>query len=186
MSGKLIIYCGPMFAAKTTGLIAEIQIQQETCPNEKLMVYKPSLDDRYDPVDIKTHAGHSLKSLTGLTVLPVPRDYDFLDDADFIAIDEVQFFDSTIVPAVLRLLKKGTTVVAAGLDLDSDGNPFGPMPQLLALADHVEKHLAVCTVCDEPANRTFRKVRTGSQILVGGSDLYEPRCLEHWLEGMNY
>ena len=185
MSGELIIYCGPMFAAKTTGLIAEIQMQLEACPNEKIRVYKPSLDHRYSPTDIRTHAGHSLKDLTGLDVQPVPTSFDFSDDADFVAIDEAQFFDKEIISAVFRMLKKGTTVVIAGLDLDSDGKPFGPMPELLALANHVEKHLAICSVCDEPASRTFRKVKTGNQIQVGGSDLYEPRCLDHWFEGMN-
>ena len=79
------------------------------------------------------------------------------------------------------MLTNKIDVVVAGLELDSDANPFGAMPVLLCLADHVEKCSATCCICDGSATRTFRKVKTSGQILVGGSDFYEPRCFEHWL-----
>lgn len=184
--GELIVYCGPMFSGKTSGLIAEIQIQMESKPGEKIKVYKPSLDNRYDAVDIKTHEGYSLKELTGIDVSPVPLTYDFADakDADFIGIDEAQFFDHEIINTITDLLNSGINVVLSGLELDSDGKPFGAMSELLEMADYVEQLFAVCVVCDGPADRTFRKAKKGGQILVGGSDLYEPRCMADWLEGM--
>jgi thymidine kinase len=176
-----------MFSGKTSGLIAEVQMFLAADNDlNTIRVYKPSLDNRYDPVDIKTHDGHSLQELTGISVSPVPCNFQFGDDVAFVGIDEAQFFDMSILDHVERMIRKGTTVVVAGLDLDSDGKPFGPMPQLLALATHVEKHMANCSLCESSANRTFRKQKQGGQILVGGTETYEPRCFGHWIEGMGY
>lgn len=186
--GELVVYCGAMFSGKSSGLIAEIQIQLESNPNKKIKVFKPSLDTRYDLVDVKTHDGYSLKKSTGIDVIPVSTSHDFEDcnDVDFVAIDEIQFFDLKVVSHIDNLLNKGIDVVVAGLDYDSEGIPFGPMPFLLEMSEYNEELFAVCIVCDKPANKTFRKTKSGEQILVAGADVYEPRCEEHWLEGMKF
>lgn len=179
--GLLTVYCGPMFAKKTSALIAEIQCVQEMEPEKTIKVFKPCIDKRYDVVDIKTHDGDSLQELTGLSVTPVDIDFDFSSvDADMIFVDEIQFFDKSIVVSFLDLIKRGISVSVCGLDLDSRGMPFGPMPELLCVAGYVQKLEANCSCCQNPATRTFRKVKSSGQVLVGGNDMYEARCLIHW------
>lgn len=183
-NGALIIRSGCMFSGKSTGFIAEIQMQLEFLKKEEITVYKPIIDDRYSELDIITHNGHSLKKLTGIDVTPIPVNYDFPKYNQCIAIDEIQFFDSKIFYHISKMIEHGVTVIVAGLDLDSDGDPFGVMPNLMALSNHIEKHTAICCVCGESATRTFWKgITPKTKIKVGGKDLYEPRCLSCWISG---
>jgi thymidine kinase len=174
-----------MFAKKTTALIAEIQVIQDNFYNTKISVFKPSIDNRYDLTDIKTHDGHSLQRLTGLTVQPVSLDFDFSTiESNFIIIDEIQFFKDTAFDSILKVLERDCDVVVAGLDLDSNGKPFGIMPRVLSYANYIEKLSSKCSCCNEDATRTFRKIKSNETVLVGGTEFYEPRCLKHWSEGM--
>jgi thymidine kinase len=184
-NGQMTVYCGPMFAKKTTALIAEVQVIQDNFDDPKISVFKPSIDNRYDLTDIKTHDGHSLQKLTGLTVRPVPLDFDFSQvESNFIIIDEIQFFKESSFESIMKVLAKECDVVVAGLDLDSNGEPFGIMPKILCYSNYIEKLNSICSCCNEEATRTFRKVKAKETVLVGGTDLYEPRCLKHWSEGM--
>lgn len=181
--GLLTVYCGPMFAKKTSALLAEASILNEDETLE-LEIYKPAIDKRYDPSDIKTHDGLSMKELTGIMATPVDISHDFSKiRCDMIIIDEIQFFTEESFNTILVALENGVDVAVAGLDLDSNGKPFGIMPLVLSYANIVEKFCSYCAVCNKRASRTYRKVKSEEQVLVGGSDLYEPRCLKHWREG---
>lgn len=186
-TGKLTVYAAPMFGGKTTSLIAELENSIEE--NKKAIVVKPTIDKRYSIDDIVSHDGTSLKKLTGhsvrlLDVNDVLSNED-LEGIDIVLIDEAQFFTNLCNNSILNYLEKGIDVVAVGLDLDSNGVPFGSMPFLLSIADVVYKLSGICSVCGEDATRTFRKLSASStdQVLIGGKETYEPRCLQHWLEG---
>jgi len=97
-------------------------------------------------------------------------------DTEVVAIDEGQFFDASIVGVADELANRGLRVIVAGLDQDYRGRPFEPMPELLAVAEYITKTLAICMVCGAPANRTYRKLKRGGRVVVGGTDLYEARC----------
>lgn len=187
----LTVYTGCMFASKTTSLIAEAQIALEE--NKSVLLLKPSIDSRYGESDIKTHDGLSATEL-GLTPFLIPTDWEidkkiFLHNSetskiDLVCIDEVQFLKNADL-IVKEFLSKGIDVVCAGLDLDSFGNSFGKMGELLCLADIIQKCVASCAVCGETATRTFRKLSADQSqvVVVGGSNMFEPRCYKHWEEG---
>ena len=186
-NGILTVYAGPMYAGKTTALIAELEagIEDEL----SVLVIKPVIDNRYSDEDIVSHDGTSLQQTTGHKVKRLAVD-EFLttpeiQDVDLLLIDEAQFFTTLCLEKVSEYLSRGVDVVAVGLDMDSEGLPFGSMPYLLSLANNVYKLSGVCSVCGDEATRTFRKVNATSsaQVLIGGSETYEPRCLAHWLEG---
>ena len=103
-------------------------------------------------------------------------------DTEIIAFDEVQFFGNYILDVVDRLVQADKRVIVAGLDMDSSGKPFGPIPQLLAIAEDVTKLTAVCETCGEPATHSFRKSDSKKQVLVGAATIYEARCRKHWQE----
>ena len=186
-TGTLTVYAGPMYAGKTTALIAELEANLEE--NKQVLVIKPAIDNRYSDNDIVSHDGTSLQKTTGHTVKRLAVDGEILssdlEDIDLLLIDEAQFFTSLCLEWVSQYLNRGIDVVAVGLDMDSEGRPFGSMPYLLSLANNVYKLSGVCSVCGDEATRTFRKVNATSsaQVLIGGSETYEPRCLTHWLEG---
>ena len=187
-TGTLTVYAGPMMAGKTTSLIAELEMCIEE--NRKALVVKPIIDNRYDARDVVSHDGISLQASTGQEVKLLGLDQtlepDDLVDVDLLLIDEAQFFIN-LADDVESYLALGIEIVAVGLDMDSEGRPFGCMPQLLALADNVYKLTGLCTVCGKEASRTFRKLSAPSdnQVLIGGAETYEPRCLEHWIQGQN-
>ena len=187
--GTLTVYAGPMYAGKTTALIAELEASLES--NSNVLVVKPSIDNRYSEEDIVSHDGVSLQKVTGRSVKRLPTDYDLdfkeMENVEVLLIDEAQFFTTLCEYWVPVYLERGVDIVAVGLDMDSEGKPFGSMPFLLSLANNVYKLSGVCTVCDGEATRTFRKLsaRSSDQVLIGGAETYEPRCLHHWLEGQN-
>lgn len=186
-AGTLTIYTGPMTSGKTSALIAELENSLEE--NKRVLVIKPSIDSRYSDEDIVTHDGISLQKTTGHVVrrLGVNDCLNLSDikDIDVLLIDEAQFFKELCTESIPFILRCGVDVVAVGLDMDSEGVPFGSMPYLLSLANNVYKLAGVCSVCGDEATRTFRKVNVSStaQVLIGGSETYEPRCLAHWVEG---
>jgi thymidine kinase len=186
-NGILTVYTGPMMSGKTTSLIAELESEVED--NRSVMVIKPMIDNRFSDEDIISHDGISLQKETGYKVTRLGVNdvlsLESLEGIDVLLIDEAQFFIELSLNKVSEYLQHGIDVVAVGLDLDSDGKPFGSMPYLLSIANNVYKLTGVCTCCNEEATRTFRKLSapTEAQILIGGKETYEPRCLTHWVEG---
>lgn len=180
-SGWVELICGSMFSGKSEELIR--RVRRATFGNLNVRVYKPAIDDRYKEDAVVSHNG------TSVTARPVKNSLDILqhvtDEMDVVGIDEVQFFDEHIVEVVECLADKGIRVIVAGLDTDFRGEPFGKMPDLMALSESVTKLNAICPVCGSPASRTQRLIdgKPASYddpvILVGASESYEPRCRHH-------
>ena len=176
-AGSIEVVCGPMFSGKTEELIRRVKRAQ--IAKQKIQIFKPLIDTRYSKTKVVSHS--SLK----IEAIPVSSSMEIFDkifdSTRIVAIDEVQFFDQDIIDVVSRLARRGCRVICAGLDQDYKGNPFGPMPHLLAVADEVMKVHAICTVCGSPASKTFRKKEEANldQVLVGESDRYEARCRNH-------
>ena len=156
-----------MFAGKTEFLIRSVR--EATEAGLRVAVLKPNVDTRNDGARITSHRGTIIEAVTVASDFEVPS-------VDVLALDEVQFFPQAIVPRLVRAVSDGMTVIACGLDLDANGMPFGPVPTLLALADDVVKLRGVCAVCGQASTRSQRLISYGTTILVGGSNLYEPRC----------
>ncbi|WP_164667563.1 thymidine kinase [Virgibacillus doumboii] len=180
-SGWVEVICGSMFSGKSEELIR--RVRRATYGNLSVRVFKPAIDDRYADDSVVSHNG------TSTIARPVKNSDEILEymesDIDVIGIDEVQFFDENVVSVADELANKGIRVIIAGLDTDFRGEPFGPMPKLMALAESVTKLNAICPVCGSPASRTQRLIndRPASYddpiILVGASESYEPRCRHH-------
>jgi thymidine kinase len=177
-AGIVEVVCGPMFSGKTEELIRRVRRAQ--IARQKVQIFKPAIDDRYHETDVVSHSSLSI------TALPVANSLDILghlyDSTRVVAIDEVQFFDENIIPVIKKLARRGIRVICAGLDQDYKGSSFGPLPELLCMADRVDKIQAICTVCGAPASKTYRKnaEECEQQVLVGESDRYEARCRIHW------
>jgi thymidine kinase len=161
-----------MFSGKTEELIR--RIKRAVFARQRVQVFKPRIDDRYDPRRIVTHEAWSFEAIAVATSASLEARVD--DETDVVAIDEAQFFDRDIVDVCDRLANKGLRVIAAGLDQDYLGRPFPPMPELMAIAEEVTKVRAVCTVCGASASRSQRVVDDSATVLVGGSESYEARC----------
>jgi len=170
--GWIEVICGPMFSGKTEELIR--RLRRAVYARQKVEIFKPKIDTRYDAIEIVSHSRQSL------TAKPIAHATEILaqvaTDAEVVGIDEAQFFDRTVVEVAQTLADRGVRVVLAGLDQDFRGMPFEPMPELLAVAEFVTKSLAICMVCGNPAGRSQRLTREGGRVLVGASDSYEARC----------
>lgn len=175
-SGSIEVVCGPMFSGKTEELIRRVKRAQ--IARQKVQIFKPAIDNRYHETEVVSHSAVSMEATPVNTSVEILQ--RVFDSTRVVAIDEVQFFDENIIVVVEKLARRGIRVIAAGLDQDFMGKPFGPMAALLAIADSVDKIHAICTVCGAPASKTFRKnPNNSSQILVGETDLYEARCRAH-------
>ncbi|MGV3463821.1 MAG: thymidine kinase [Heyndrickxia sp.] len=180
-SGWIEVICGSMFSGKSEELIRRIRRAQFA--KQEILVFKPKIDNRYSDESVVSHNGTSVIAHP----IEMAKDiYNFIHDkVDVIAIDEAQFFDQEIIEVVQALANKGYRVILAGLDQDFRGEPFGPMPQLLSIAEQVTKLQAVCTICGSPASRTQRLINGNPAcyedpvILVGASEAYEARCRHH-------
>ncbi|MBR4471049.1 MAG: thymidine kinase [Erysipelotrichaceae bacterium] len=169
---------GCMFAGKTEELIRRIKVLEFA--KKEIMVFKPKIDDRYSQTRVVSHAGSSVESHV---ISDAAEILDIIKDTtQVVAIDEAQFFDDNICAVCNELADRGIRVMAAGLDTNFKGEPFGPMPQLITEAEFVTKLAAVCNKCGAPATRTQRIIdgRPASYndpiILVGASESYEARC----------
>lgn len=179
--GSIEVICGGMFSGKTEELLRRIRNAQYA--KLKLTVFKPRLDDRYSINEVVSHNGLATMAR------PVESSLHILNQievgTDLVAIDEAQFFDEELPEVVTHLADRDYRVVIAGLDQDFRGEPFGVMPHLMALAEHITKLHAVCTVCGRPASRTQRLIngepagKDDPVILVGASEAYEARCRQH-------
>jgi len=169
--GWIEVICGSMFSGKTEELIR--RLKRVKIANLKVEIFKPAIDVRYDVVNIVSHDTNAILST------PVDSSQAILilaQGVDVVGIDEAQFFDAEIGNVCEELAQKGIRVIVAGLDMDYLGNPFGQMPNLLAKADYITKLHAICQVCGNFANISYRKVKTEGQVLLGEKDVYEPRC----------
>tara|TARA_Y100000814_G_scaffold265082_1_gene218123 strand:- start:233 stop:823 length:591 start_codon:yes stop_codon:yes gene_type:complete len=177
--GSIEVICGSMFSGKTEELIR--RLKRAKIANQKIQIFKPSLDSRNNDY-IESHDKNRIKSLTVKASYDV---YDIGKDFDVIGIDEVQFFDDEIVSVCNSLANNGVRVIAAGLDMDYLGNPFGPMPNLMAIAEYVTKVHAICSKTGNIANYSYRKNKEDSIILIGEKDEYEALSREIFYEKMN-
>ena len=178
-SGWLELICGSMFSGKTEELLR--RIRRAEIGRQQVQIFKPAIDNRYGLVRVASHNGVARED--AVVVHSAEAILERLSSGtEVVAIDEVQFFDDTILQVVEKLAGNGLRVIAAGLDQDFRGEPFGPVAALMALAEYVDKLQAICVVCGAPASRTQRLI-DGSParyddpiILVGGSESYEARC----------
>lgn len=174
--GHIEVVCGSMFSGKTEELLRRVRRAQ--IARQKVQVFKPGIDNRYSLDHVQSHDANRVASK------PVEKAWEILDLVEdhtrVVGIDEAQFFDDAIVDVVQKLAYRGIQVIIAGLDLDFRGQPFGPMPRLLAVAEDVTKLSAVCVICGGPASRTQRIAGplgpAAVRVAVGAKDLYEARC----------
>jgi thymidine kinase len=169
--GSIEVICGSMFSGKTEELIRRLKRAQIAKLNVE--IFKPKTDTRYDETAVVSHDLNSIQST------PVDSSSAILllgANTQVVGIDEAQFFDEDLPEACNKLALKGIRVIIAGLDMDFLGKPFGPMPALLAIAEHVTKVNAVCMRCGSPAVYSYRTVANDAKILLGEKDSYEPRC----------
>ncbi len=189
MGGRLEVIAGPMFAGKTEELLR--RVERARIARKTVLLFKPEIDVRYSATEVVTHNGRRLPC----RLLPVSLDLsgfkehlspEELASVEVFAFDEAHFFGASFPEICEDLVAQGKRVIVAGLDLNFRAEPFGPIPVLLALADEVVKLTAVCTVCGAPATRTQRLVGgkpalAGPEVLLGGLEIYEPRCREHFV-----
>ena len=167
--GWIEVICGSMFSGKTEELIRRLKRAQFA--KQRIEIFKPIVDTRYDDEMVVSHDANEIRS----TPVPVASNIRLLaNDVDVIGIDEAQFFDDEIVTVCNDLANQGIRVIVAGLDMDFKGNPFGPMPALMATAEYVTKVHAVCKKSGNIANYSFRKNKKTDIVVIGEKDKYEP------------
>jgi len=170
--GWLEVICGPMFSGKSEELIRRLRrVQIAKMP---LQIFKPYVDTRYDENRIVSHSAQKIDAVCVQNTVELEQ--KFLSSTEVLGIDEVQFFDTEIVPFARTLANRGVRVIVAGLDQDYTGKAFEPMPALLTEADYVTKTLAICSKCGAPANRSQRLTNNPEQVVIGATDIYEARC----------
>ena len=180
MRGNLETIVGAMFAGKTSELLKRILWAKHQ--NKKIIVIKPSLDDRYSNEKIITHNDLSHKCYAMNDWPTTLKKFTFeKSEVDMVFLDEIQFMDTKhTLNNVEIILNKGIDVVCAGLDQDSRGKPWETSSMLLGLSDKIVKIYGFCNVCGIEATKTFRKIEGGERTQVGAANIYEPRCLKHW------
>lgn len=176
--GWVEVIIGPMYSGKSEELIR--RIRRTKIAKQKLQVFKPEIDNRYSKIDVVSHCGEKEDAV------PIKDSTELLGllhkDTQVVAIDEVQFFDEGIVGVITKLADNNKRVICAGLDMDFKGEPFGPIPPLLAVAEFVDKIQAICVVCGNPATRTQRLINGKPAkyedpiVLIGATESYEARC----------
>lgn len=179
--GWIETVCGSMFSGKSEELIR--RLKRAKIANQKVEIFKPQVDKRYDDEDIVSHDKNRIRST------PVNSSQHILllaENVEVVGIDEAQFFDNGLPEICELLARKGIRVIVAGLDKDYLGKPFGPMPNLMAISDYVTKLHAICVQCGCLATHSFRTAANEERLLLGEKDSYEPRCRSCFVEGMHY
>ena len=169
--GWIEVICGSMFSGKTEELIR--RLRRALIAKQEVAIFKPRIDNRFATDHIVSHDAQRIPSIA---VSCAQEILEKSADAQVIAIDEAQFFDNDLVHVCEELADQGKRVIVAGLDQDFRGQPFEPMPQLLAVAEYINKMLAICMKCGNPANRTQRITESTERVVVGDTDVYEARC----------
>ncbi len=171
LGGSIEVICGSMFSGKTEELIRRLRRAQ--IAKMQVEIFKPKTDIRYHESAVVSHDLNTIPSI------PVEGSSTILllaGNTQIVGIDEAQFFDSELPSVCVKLANKGIRVIVAGLDMDFEGNPFGPMPALMAIAEDVTKVHAVCMKCGGPALFSYRLTEDKNQLLLGEKENYEPRC----------
>ena len=171
--GRIEVICGSMFSGKTEELIR--RMRRASFAKQRVEIFKPAIDTRYSEENVVSHDQHAIQST------PVDSSSSILllsSDADVVGIDEAQFFDDGLVKVCNELANKGVRVIIAGLDMDFQGRPFGPIPGLCAIADEVTKVHAICVKCGALAYISHRLVQNDKRVLLGEKLTYEPLCRE--------
>lgn len=161
-----------MFSGKSEELIR--RLRRAKIARRRVQVFKPSIDDRYHASSIASHSEHTIEARAVERAKDILRYTD--DRTEVVGVDEAQFFDHEVVEVCQKLANMGKRVIVAGLDQDYLGQPFEPVPQIMAIAEYVTKTLAVCMRCGAPANRTQRLIASADRVVVGAMDSYEARC----------
>ncbi|MDO9594882.1 MAG: thymidine kinase [Lutibacter sp.] len=177
--GWIEVICGSMFSGKTEELIRRLKRAQFA--KQKVEIFKPAIDVRYDVEKVVSHDANEIRST------PVPSSANIrllASDVDVVGIDEAQFFDEEIVAVCNDLANRGVRVIVAGLDMDFKGNPFGPMPALMATAEYVTKVHAVCTRTGNLAHYSYRKAASEELVLLGETQEYEPLSRSAYFKAM--
>ncbi len=170
-SGWIEVICGSMFSGKTEELIR--RLKRAKIAGQKVEIFKPTTDTRYDVQNVVSHDANSILAT------PIGHSTKLLELADnvsVIGIDEAQFFDNELADVCQNLALKGTRIIIAGLDMDYKGNPFGPMPNLLAVAEYITKVHAICHHCGNLATHSFRLSEEEGTVVLGEKERYEARC----------
>ena len=178
-SGSIEVVCGCMFSGKTEELIR--RLRRATIAKQNVEIFKPALDTRYDIENVVSHNNTTIRST------PVQFASDILllsGESDVVGIDEAQFFDNQIIEVCRTLANNGKRVIVAGLDMDAQGNPFGPMPQLLAIAEFVTKLHAICTVSGSLASFSYKLSDSDKTVELGEKDIYEARNRKYFYQGL--
>jgi len=170
-SGWIEVICGSMFSGKTEELIR--RLKRSKIANQRVEIFKPGIDTRYGEEKVVSHDANYILSM------PIEHSSRLLqlsEGVDVVGVDEAQFFDEDLPENCQRLALRGIRVIVAGLDMDYRGLPFGPMPNLLAVAEYITKVHAICPHCGNLATHSYRLVQEEATILLGEKDHYEPRC----------
>lgn len=163
--------CGSMFSGKTEELLR--RLRRAKIANQKVEIFKPMVDTRYHDTLIVSHDENHIQS----TPIGIAENILlYSNEVEVVGIDEAQFFDENLPDVCAKLAANGTRVIIAGLDMDFKGQPFGPMPRLMAMAEYVTKVHAICVRCGSPAGFSYRLSAEESTVLLGEKDHYEPRC----------
>ncbi|MBL7815998.1 MAG: thymidine kinase [Saprospiraceae bacterium] len=172
-NGWIEVICGSMFSGKTEELIR--RLRRAKIANQRVEVVKPKIDTRYHETQVVSH------NASAIVATPIEHSSKLLEmtegaSINVIGVDEAQFFDMELTKVCEKLALRGVRVVVAGLDMDYRGVPFGPMPELLAVAEYITKVHAICPHCGNLATHTYRKVSNTERVMLGEKDTYEPRC----------
>ena len=169
--GSIEVICGSMFSGKTEELLRRLKRAQFAKLN--IAVFKPQVDKRYDTQKVVSHDENTIQAIAVESTKDILR---LVNEAQIVAIDEAQFFDSELITVCNKLANSGIRVIIAGLDMDFLGKPFGIMPELLAIAEHITKVHAICIDCSTIANHSFRMTDDKNQIQIGEKEEYKPLC----------
>lgn len=165
------VICGSMFSGKTEELIR--RVKRALIAKQKVLIFKPEIDKRYNKKKVVSHDENEIHSIPVKNSKEIEK---YIKNVDVIAIDEAQFFDDNIINLCNKLANKGIRVIVAGLDMDFQAKPFGPMPGLLSIADYITKLHAICVRCGDIAQFSHKKIDNDTLIELGAKDIYEPLC----------
>lgn len=177
--GWIEVICGSMFSGKTEELIR--RLNRARIARQKVEIFKPEIDKRYDEINVVSHNENSIRSIPVQTASQILL---YLEGCDVIGIDEAQFLDADLPAVCNYIANQGIRVIVAGLDMDFQGNPFGPMPALMANAEYVTKVHAICMQCGDLANYSHRIVKGDKLVMLGEKESYEPLCRKCYTDRM--
>ncbi len=178
--GRIEVVCGSMFSGKTEELIR--RLKRAKFAKQKVEIFKPSIDTRYSEVDVVSHDRHSIQSTPVDSSASIAK---LSAGIDVVGIDEAQFLDDGLVDVCNELANQGVRVIVAGLDMDFQGKPFGPIPALCSVADEVTKVHAICVKCGALAYISHRLVANDNRVFLGEQAEYEPLCRECYRKSLN-